>query len=90
MEVAPEGLDVDELKRKLLAIEDVEEVHDLHVWTLTSEMHTATAHLVVRDGVEYHATLDAARSLLAGDFGIDHATFQIEPTSHNACHDVAW
>lgn len=90
MEVAPDGLDVEDLERKLGAIPGVMEVHDLHVWTLTSQMHTATAHLVVSDDVDTHPILDAARMLLAQDFDIDHATFQIEPESHTACHEIAW
>jgi cobalt-zinc-cadmium efflux system protein len=90
MEVAPEGIDVESMRRELLALPDVVEVHDLHVWTLTSQMHTATAHLVIRDGVDSHPTLDAAREALATGFGIDHATLQIEPESHTGCSEVAW
>lgn len=90
MEVAPEGIDVETMRGRLLALPDVVEVHDLHVWTLTSEMHTATAHLVIRDGVDGHPTLDAAREELATGFGIGHATLQIEPESHTGCHEVAW
>ncbi|GMQ92838.1 MAG: cation diffusion facilitator family transporter [Acidimicrobiia bacterium] len=90
MEVAPEGIDVESMREKLLALPDVVEVHDLHVWTLTSEMHTATAHLVISDGVDGHPTLDAARAALSTEFGIDHATLQIEPESHTGCHEVAW
>ena len=65
-------------------------VHDLHVWTLTSEMHAATAHLVIDDAAEYHQTLDGAREHLATAFGIDHATLQVEPMSHTGCHEVNW
>lgn len=90
MEVAPEGIDVESIRGRLVELPDVVEVHDLHVWTLTSEMHTATAHLVINDGVDSHPTLDAARAVLATEFGIDHATFQIEPESHTGCHEVAW
>lgn len=90
MEVAPEGIDVDSMRAQLLGLPDVIEVHDLHVWTLTSEMHTATAHLVISDGVDSHPTLDAARAVLGESFGIDHATLQIEPESHTGCHEIAW
>ena len=90
MEVAPEGLDVDDMERKLLSLPGVEQIHDLHVWALTSDMHTATAHLVIGDDVDSHPVLDAARQLLVVDFRIDHATFQIEPMSHTGCHEVVW
>lgn len=90
MEVAPVGVDVAGLGETLADLPHVMEVHDLHVWTLTSEMHTATAHLVIRDGVDSHSTLDAARDALSSEFGIDHATLQIEPESHTGCDEVAW
>lgn len=90
LEVVPEGMDVDHMAGRLLSLPDVVEVHDLHVWTLTSTMHAATAHLVIRDGVDSHSTLDAASETLATEFGIDHATLQIEPASHSGCHEVAW
>lgn len=82
MEVAPEGLDVDDMERKLPSLPGVEQIHDLDVWALTSDMHTATPHLVIGDDVDSHPVLDAARQLLVEDFRIDHATFQIEPMSH--------
>jgi cobalt-zinc-cadmium efflux system protein len=90
MEVAPAGIDVEEMQDALGSLPAVVEVHDLHVWTLTSEMHTATAHLVISDGAESHPTLDAARDVLSSRFGIDHATLQIEPESHTGCDEVAW
>jgi cobalt-zinc-cadmium efflux system protein len=90
MEVAPEDIDVESMRETLSALPHVVEVHDLHVWTLTSEMHTATVHLVVADDVDGHPTLDAARDVLASEFGIDHATLQIEPESHTGCKEVAW
>jgi cobalt-zinc-cadmium efflux system protein len=90
MEVAPAGVDVEDMREVLGGLPSVVEVHDLHVWTLTSDMHTATAHLVIRDGVDGHPTLDAARDALSGRFGIDHATLQIEPESHSGCSKVAW
>jgi cobalt-zinc-cadmium efflux system protein len=90
MEVAPAGIDVEQMQEALRDLPSVVEVHDLHVWTLTSEMHTATAHIVIKDGAASHPTLDAARDALSNQFGIDHATLQIEPESHTGCDEVAW
>jgi cobalt-zinc-cadmium efflux system protein len=90
LEVAPAGVDVDEMREALGGLPSVVAVHDLHVWTLTSEMHTATAHLVIREDAKSHPTLDAARDVLSNQFGIDHATLQIEPESHTGCDEVAW
>jgi cobalt-zinc-cadmium efflux system protein len=90
MQSAPPGLDLDAVAGELSAIEGVVDVHDLHVWTLTSEMEVASAHLRVADGSDAHGVLDQARELLSSRFRIDHATLQIEPISHTGCSEVAW
>lgn len=90
LQAAPEGFDLDGLRRDLAAIDGVVDVHDLHVWTLTSEMDAASAHLVATDGSDHHGVLDEARDLLARRYGIDHGTFQVEPESHAGCSDVSW
>lgn len=90
LQAAPDGFDLAALERDLGGIDGVIDVHDLHVWTLTSEMEAGSAHLVTEDGADLHAVLDQARDLLASRYGIDHGTFQIEPSSHRGCHDVAW
>jgi cobalt-zinc-cadmium efflux system protein len=90
LQAAPDHVDLTRLNADLAAIEGVVDVHDLHVWTLTSDMDAASAHLMTIDGVDHHRVLDAARELLATSFGIDHGTFQIEPDTHQGCHDVTW
>jgi len=73
-----------------VAVDGVIGVHDLHVWTLTSEMDMASAHLVVADESDLHAVLDRSRDLLRNTYGIDHSTLQVEPQSHTGCDDVDW
>lgn len=90
LQAAPAHIDPVELTDQLLAIDGVIDVHDLHVWTLTSEMEAASAHLVTEDATDNHGVLDQARHLLAERYGIDHGTFQIEPDTHVGCHEVAW
>ena len=90
LQAAPEHIDLGALERDLRALDDVVDVHDLHVWTLTSEMEAASAHLVVGSGADHHAVLDRARQLLATSYHVDHGTFQVEPDDHEGCHDVAW
>jgi cobalt-zinc-cadmium efflux system protein len=90
LQAAPDHVDLDSLAGDLGAIEGVVDVHDLHVWTLTSEMDAATAHLMICSGTELHAVLDQARELLDARYRIQHATFQIEPDTHRGCHDVTW
>jgi cobalt-zinc-cadmium efflux system protein len=90
MQSAPPGLDLEAVAGELSAIEGVVDVHDLHVWTLTSEMEVASAHLRVADGSDSHGVLDQARQLLSSRYRIDHATLQIEPISHTGCSELAW
>lgn len=90
LQAAPDHVDLDALAGDLGAIDGVVDVHDLHVWTLTSEMDAASAHLMVRAGVEFHGVLDQARQLLDDRYQIAHATFQVEPDTHDGCHDVTW
>jgi cobalt-zinc-cadmium efflux system protein len=90
LQAAPDHIDLDTLSGELAAIDGVVDVHDLHVWTLTSEMEAASAHLMTSDGFDSHAVLDQARQLLAERYEITHATFQVEPDTHTGCHDVSW
>lgn len=78
MESAPAGIDVDEVRDSLLDVAGVEEVHDLHVWTITSGMVSLSAHLVAPGASERAAVLKAARKALHERFGIAHVTLQIE------------
>jgi cobalt-zinc-cadmium efflux system protein len=90
LQSAPPHLDLAGLQNDLGAIPGVVGVHDLHVWTLTSEMEAASVHLVTVDGIDQHSVLDQARSMLADQYRIDHGTFQIEPVSHTGCTEVQW
>ena len=86
----PVGLDPVAVHTELAAISGVVDVHDLHVWTLTSGMDVATAHLVVGEGTTTHPVLDRARDLMKDVFGITHTTFQLEPDNHRGCDEIDW
>ena len=90
VEAAPPHLDVDAVRNDLSSVDGVVSVHDLHVWTLTSEMDMASAHLVVADESDVHAVLDRARDVLRVNYHIDHSTLQVEPESHTGCEDIDW
>jgi cobalt-zinc-cadmium efflux system protein len=90
VQAAPPDTDVDALQSDLSAIPGVVDVHDLHVWTLTSEMDVASAHLMVRAGTDSHGVLDQARVVLRDGYAIAHATLQVEPDTHVGCDEVAW
>jgi cobalt-zinc-cadmium efflux system protein len=83
-------LDPAAITRDLETIPNVSDVHDVHVWTLTSGMDVATAHLRVSDPAAGHQVLDDARELLKVRHGIAHATMQVEPDDHTGCEEVTW
>ncbi|MET9068685.1 cation diffusion facilitator family transporter, partial [Streptosporangium sandarakinum] len=86
----PEGMDASAVAADLAAIDGVRDVHDLHLWTLTSGMNVATAHLVTADQKDHHAVLDQARDLLRLRHGVAHATLQVEPADHRGCDELNW
>lgn len=90
LQAAPPHIDVTRLEADLVAIDGVVDVHDVHVWTLTSDMEAASAHLMTDQGVDAHAVLDQARHLLRDRYGISHGTFQVEPDSHVGCRKLSW
>ena len=90
LQAAPEHVDVDMLVTDLEGIDGVVDVHDVHVWTLTSEMDAASAHLVINAASDSHHVLDRARELVASRHGIDHGTFQVEPDTHDGCDEITW
>jgi cobalt-zinc-cadmium efflux system protein len=90
LQAAPPGLDLGAVRSDLAGVEGVVDVHDLHVWTLTSEMDVASAHVMVAGGTDAHAVLDQARSILADRYGVSHATLQVEPDDHTGCEEVTW
>ena len=90
LQEAPADTDLELIASDLSGISGVVDVHDLHVWTLTSEMEVLTAHLMTADGADGHAVLDDARSILTERHGIGHATLQVEPSSHKGCDEMDW
>lgn len=80
LESAPSSAPLEEVQKTLLAIQGVEDVHDLHVWTIGSGFLSTTAHLSVypMDIRESEKIVRAAAKTLKSRFGINHATFQVE------------
>jgi len=79
MESAPRGIDVDEVRRSIAEFAGIVEVHDLHVWSITSGLDCLSAHVVVEDNSRHAETLTALNDVLHDRYGIDHTTIQIEP-----------
>lgn len=86
LEAAPRGVDVDEVRGHLCGVAGVIDVHDLHAWTITSGMPALSAHVTVTEGTLAERgvgeILDDLTGCVSDHFGIDHATFQVEPESH--------
>jgi cobalt-zinc-cadmium efflux system protein len=90
VQAAPAGIDISAVSSALTAIDGVADVHDLHVWTLTSEMDVLTAHLGVTPGADRQAVLVNARTLLAERFHLSHATLQVEAAGNHDCDEMNW
>ena len=89
-QAVPAGLEAAAVASDLDNIDGVVDVHDLHLWTLTSGMNVATVHLTVEDCADYHGVLDEARNVLRVRYRIDHSTVQVEPVDHAGCAETDW
>ena len=81
----PSGIDVDEVEAALSDLEDVEAVHDLHIWPLSTTETALTAHIVTARADYPDALLERARRMLHDRFRIEHSTIQVE-RQHTAHH----
>lgn len=84
LEATPRHIDATALRAAMAGVAGVREVHDLHVWTLTSGMVAMSAHAVVPDQPRHQSVLEALHATVAG-FGIRHATIQLEGVPLGAC-----
>jgi cobalt-zinc-cadmium efflux system protein len=86
LEATPAGVDLEEVRRHLEEVEGVVDVHDLHAWTIASGVPVLTAHVTVDDACidagRGGPVLDRLQACTAAHFGIEHSTFQLEPTGH--------
>jgi len=80
LEVAPKQMDIGRIQNRLTGLDGVASVHDLHVWTITSGLQMASAHLRLAEGADYGSVLREATSLLEREFQISHATLQCDPS----------
>jgi len=79
MEAAPEGIDVQEVGRAICNVPGVREVHDLHVWTVTSGFPALAAHIRTEPSESADEVRERVEAVLHERFGLDHTTLQVVP-----------
>lgn len=86
MESTPKDVDLDQTREHLLSVPGVQEVHDLHAWTITSGVNALSAHVVIDeqdlDSRGYHKILDELHTCISEHFDTSHCTLQLEPVPH--------
>jgi cobalt-zinc-cadmium efflux system protein len=84
----PDNLDLTDVRTHLIQVDHVLDVHDLHAWSVASDLTTLSAHVVVEttcfDDGHAPQILDALQSCLTEHFAVQHATFQLEPATHES------
>jgi cobalt-zinc-cadmium efflux system protein len=88
MEGVPAHVELAQLQAALETIDGIAEVHDLHVWTLTTGRHALSAHAVVTGARAHDAVLDALTDVCRDRFRIEHVTIQIEGRNRRADEPV--
>jgi cobalt-zinc-cadmium efflux system protein len=78
MEATPRGLDAETIGRAIASEQGVVEVHDLHVWQITSGFPSLSAHVLVREGDDCHAIRRTIERMLEDRFGVTHTTLQVD------------
>jgi cobalt-zinc-cadmium efflux system protein len=92
MEGAPAQMDMEQVKVALSGIPSVKEVHDLHIWTITSGYPVLSCHLTITDEADHDEILHQSQKILHDDFHIEHSTIQVEkaangcPSPHGTCN----
>lgn len=92
MEGAPDQISVEKIKKALVKLPHVKDVHDVHVWSITSGMFMLSGHLSIEGEGVHDQVLHQAQALLHDEFGIDHSTLQVEgadsgcPCAHGPCN----
>ncbi|UUU26296.1 cation diffusion facilitator family transporter [Streptomyces sp. DSM 40750] len=86
LEAAPKNVDMAEVRAHIVALPGVEDVHDLHAWTITSGMPVLSAHVVVSsdtlDSIGNEKMLHDLQGCIGDHFDVEHCTFQLEPGGH--------
>ncbi len=92
LEATPRGVDPAQIRQHIIGVAGVVDVHDLHVWAITSGVPVLSAHVIVDEACISQGrsgeVLDRLAECLGDHFDVDHCTFQLEPVGHQA-HEAA-
>ncbi|OXT14819.1 cation transporter [Bacillus sp. OG2] len=92
MEGAPEQIDASSIRSSLEGIVSVKEIHDLHIWSITSGVPMLSCHIAITEEGRHDEVLREAQTALHNQYGIDHSTIQVEryekgcPSAHGTCN----
>ncbi|MGW5569737.1 cation diffusion facilitator family transporter [Nocardia thailandica] len=78
LEAAPAHLDPDQIGSRLASVPQVSEIHDLHIWQITSGQPSLSAHVLVADAADCHSVRSGIESVLHDEFGLEHTTLQVD------------
>ena len=81
MQTVPKGIRLEDVRQTIESVDGVHKVHDLHVWAVTSDIFTLSAHAVVENGGDFHQVLNGIEETLKERFNIEHTTIQLETES---------
>jgi cobalt-zinc-cadmium efflux system protein len=92
LEATPQGVDLAQIREHIIGVAGVVDVHDLHVWAITSGVPVLAAHVIIDEACISQGrsgeVLDRLAECLGDHFDVDHCTFQLEPVGHQA-HEAA-
>lgn len=88
MEGTPAHVDLARLRQALLSVDGVAEVHDIHVWTITSGLDSMSGHVRIDSSADAEIVLDAVTKVLKDDFHLHHTTIQVEQTTCEGAGDA--
>lgn len=86
LEATPRGIDAGEVRRRILASGGVANVHDLHIWTITSGFPALSAHVLVERGLDCHAKRRELERMLDDAFHVDNTTLQVDYEAETLVH----
>ncbi|WP_195575598.1 cation diffusion facilitator family transporter [Paenibacillus sp. 1001270B_150601_E10] len=90
MEGTPVGMNQADIQKSLRAIAGVVDVHDLHIWSITSNMDSFSCHIVIEDTADSQTVLQEAILMMAEQYHIEHTTIQVETSRihHESLHEI--